>query len=141
MQEICRKYAIKYAEKYARNTTNMQRNMTNMQHGSIMENMQEICKICKICGPCQKYAKYADGRDRDVRPALAGPDSGPAAESGGCGRQLGRTIQVTSESRSRRPRPPGCGLRRIAPPAGSRAEPTAAEAPPLPWRCGPAWPT
>ena len=48
VQEICRKYAIKYAEKYARNMTNMQRNMTNMQRnmtnmqsGSIVENMQE----------------------------------------------------------------------------------------------------
>ena len=39
MHKICRKYA--YAEKYASNMTNMQRNMTNMQCGSIMENMQE----------------------------------------------------------------------------------------------------
>jgi ribosomal protein L40E len=61
MQEICRKCTIKYAKQYARNMTNMQIEMTNMQCCSIMEKMQEnmqnahkyaiMPKICRICTP------------------------------------------------------------------------------------------
>ena len=73
MHKIC----IKYAEKYARNMTNMQRNMKNMPCGSIMENMQEnmqnmqnlrtMPKICKVCTP-----HLADGRRPPVSAAARG---------------------------------------------------------------------
>ena len=94
MQEICRKYAIKYAEKYATTMTNMQRNMTNMQCGSIMENMQEnmqnlqhlqtMPKICKICTP-----HLADDCNLNLTPKEPARGRAVAAAAGRTRRGLG----------------------------------------------------